>query len=247
MNNTSEKIAAVIKKIEQLRALSKGAGTQAEAEAAATKAELLIAQYHIDEATLEAKNGTSESVEEGETLHQFGKQVAAWIGNLAVNLSKLHGCYVIADSADSTHPRIRIFGRQSDVAIVRYLFGWLTYEIDRLAQRESGRADRNAFRLGAVRGVALAMRRAQQEAFAGQQTASTTQGGKSTAMVLVSHSDEARALAMRTLKISKTVKKAAPRVKRSSMDALLRGIEAGDGLTPRAGLNAGTPTPLLAR
>jgi hypothetical protein len=59
---------------------------------------------------------------------------------------------------------LQIAGRPSDVTNVRYLFAWLTAEIDRLARKSGqGRAWLNSFRLGAALGAVKAMEAARQQ------------------------------------------------------------------------------------
>ena len=152
--NTSDKIKSIIEKIAHLRALASKAGTQAEAEAAAGMAEKLIAQYEIEEADLEARGDqASENVEEADPLHVYaGTNAEGWRGSLAHGLANVHGCFSY-QSHDAGKAVQKIAGRPSSVAIVRYLFGWLCYEIERLAQNERGRSARHAFKMGAVSGM----------------------------------------------------------------------------------------------
>lgn len=237
----TEKIESVMKKITALRNLANKAGTREEAEAAAAHAERLISEYHIEEAQLDAASTavSVESVEEGDYLCSWEKQRASWIGGLAHGLCSLHGCYSFStyENGEFGNGGVRIAGRASDVAIVRYLFGWLVYEINRLAQREHGRAARNAFRIGAVNGFIQAMRRAQESTFASQQA-----GKPSASIVLADRVGLAKRLfTTKGIHIHKTTTRI------SDGNAYDRGKVAGARLSPTSGLNAGTAPRMLGR
>lgn len=239
-NTQSDKIKSIIEKIAHLRALASKAGTQAEAEAAAGMAEKLIAQYEIEEADLEsAGSQAAEEVEEGEVLHAYeGSHAESWRGTLACGLAKIHGCYSF-HGREGDKAVQRIAGRPSSVAIVRYLFGWLCYEIERLAQNERGRAARHAFKMGAVSGYLSVLRKAQQQATAAQQTP-TAQGF---GLVVVSRAEEAQRYFEKALKVKFVTR--TTRV--TDGGAYGRGREAGSSLSTGAGLNGGRPLPALGR
>ena len=151
---------------------------------------------------------------------------------LAGSLAKLHGCYSFCHIGETT--RQRISGRASDIAIVRYLFGWLCYEIERLAQAERGKAARNAFKLGATCGYIRAMRESQQAAFAAEQKASV-------ALVLADRVTLSKDFftSGQGMRIQKQ------RTTLSDGGAYQRGQAAGARLQPSAGLNAGTAPRML--
>lgn len=178
----NEHLQKVMQKVAHLRALAARAGTQAEAETAAAQAETLIAKYQLDEATIETSTTREEHVSEEDPIWS-GTRSDRWRGSLCAGLCKDHGCAAIASKRDGK-VIYRIAGRPSDIAIVRYLFAWLSSEIERLSKREDGRSAQNGFRVGAVVGVLQAMRasRAQEVKAAPQ--------GTSAAMVIVSHAEE---------------------------------------------------------
>jgi len=240
--STPTNIESILKKIAGLRALAANAGTQAEAEAAASRAAAIIAEYQIEEAQLETTTPTTEEIEEGDDLHTYtGKNVESWRAMLATGLAKGQGCYSFYHSPSQRGQvcRQRISGRASDIAIVRYLFAWLCYEIDRLAEREDGRAARNAFRLGAVSGYLRAMRQAQEAAFSSHQSGTT-----STSLVLADRTALSKELFTKGagMKLG-----ARGRTALTDGDAYRRGQVAGAAIQPRSGLNAGTPVRMLGR
>ena len=127
--------------------------------------------------------------------------------------------------------------RASDVVIVRYMFAWLTYEIDRLAQSERGKRARHAFRVGAVSGFMSAMREAQRRTDADRSAES-----KSVAIVLADRTELSKVLFMKdgTRFVSR-------RTYTTDAGAYGRGQEAGRNLSPRSGLNGGTTMPMLGQ
>ncbi len=237
--STPTNLESILKKIAGLRALAANAGTQAEAEAAASRAEALIAQYQIEDADLDTQSPDDATIDEGEDLFSTEGNREKWRSMLACALAGLHGCYSFCHIGPTT--RQRIAGRASDIAIVRYLFGWLCYEIERLAQREHGRAARNAFKLGAACGYVRAMRQAQQEAFeADQQTK-----GKVTSVAMVLSDRATLSKDHFTSPNGTKMKFRSGRVTLSDPGAYHRGEAAGASLQPSNGLNAGTPPRML--
>jgi hypothetical protein len=222
----NEKLQKVMQKVAQLRALAAKAGTQAEAETAAAQAEALIAKYQIDEATIKTEE-IEEAISEAEPLWA-GPRNDQWRGVLCMALCRDHGCGVVAQKT-SKQTVYRIAGRPSDVDIVRYMFAWLTVEIERLAQRENGRADRNAFKNGAVAGVILVMRASRAE------EVKAAPQGASASLVLVSRYEDA--MAHIKSKMSGTFR--ATPVRAVGRDAYYRGRAAGEGLAPHHALSAG--------
>jgi len=223
----NEKLQKVMQKVVQLRALAARAGTQAEAETAAAQAESLIAKYQIDEASIVFPDA-AESIEQHDPLWS-GKLNETWRGSLCAGLSKDHGCAVVA-TREGNGTTYRIAGRKSDVEIVRYMFAWLTVEIERLAQREKGRADKTAFRCGAVTGALRAMREARAE------EVKASPAGASAALVLSNRSDES----MNFLQKSLGGRFGSSRTSRVAVDAFRRGLSAGAGISSRSALTGGS-------
>lgn len=234
-----EKLKAVLDKIAKLRALAANAGTQAEAEAAAAQAAALVAKYQIDEAQVEVSDPTrAERVEVAdEPLFRSDKRNEKWRSMLAGGLAQAHGCWVVYTSVIG-FCRYRIAGRPSDVAIVRYLFAWLSIEIARLAERERGFAAKTSFRLGAVHGVLTAMERAT----AAERAAVRT--GASVALTVVDNSALARAALVGRAGADVGIRKGkVPAI--SDKGALRRGYVAGTAIAPKQALTAGDGTLLL--
>ena len=223
----NEKLQKVMQKVVQLRALAARAGTQAEAETAAAQAESLIAKYQIDEASI-VSSDVAESIEQHDPLWS-GKLNETWRGSLCAGLTKIHGCAVVASRTKGITTYM-IAGRKSDVEIVRYLFAWLTVEIERLATSEHGRSNRTAFRCGAATGVIRAMRAAREEEVKVAPT------GASAAIVLSTRHDESMAHLQKVL--GGAFRSGGAR--RVASGAYQRGISAGGSLSPRSALTSGS-------
>lgn len=186
------KIEAVLRKVRALRALAKSSN-QHEAEAAAAMAEGLIAKHRLEEAQIEQGGEKREAAEESSEPidHERGPR-KAWKAALFGRLAKHYGCATwyrwvrVSGKLSRTHYAV---GRPSDVAAFRYMYAWLRVEIARLSEGEYGRSAKNAFRVGAVEGFTMALRRAKEAA----EATHGAQHGGSAAMVLVGRLDEAKA------------------------------------------------------
>jgi hypothetical protein len=162
--------AAVIAKVRKLLALADDAGaTEGEATNAAAAAQRLIELHRLDVATLEAGEGDAPPLPEetivNEPLIEGGaptaKRIVSWRGQLTGGIAKSNGCrhYWHVESGKGVH--LRIVGPASRLASVRYLYAYLSHEIDRLgteAARGNGRAYGNAWRLGCAQRVSERLR-----------------------------------------------------------------------------------------
>jgi hypothetical protein len=225
---------AVIAKITKLRALAANAGTQAEAEAAAAAAERIIAQHQIDEAVLiMADPAREEALDEGAPLWE-GTAVKVWLHMLAGGLARAHGCAVVMSKESlgrkTLKSQLRIAGAPKDVELVRYMFAWLSVDIDRLSRKEHGIAAINAFRVGAVAGVLNAMAAAQRTEIAARTERS------SVAIMLVDRHDRSMAI-FRSKANGKIRQGSGPSL--HDAGAFDRGRKAGESMSNRHGLTAG--------
>ena len=152
----------VLEKVRRLLALSQS-NNEHEAAVAAAKAEQLLQEHRLTEAELEITNDAQERAAlEADPLDVLGRNGTVWKGVLVYGISKLHGCYCYIDRDRNFRQRYRLIGRPSDVNSVRYLYAWLTTEIERLTQKHAGkgRTWMNSYRRGAVSGILDAMREA---------------------------------------------------------------------------------------
>jgi hypothetical protein len=148
----------LISKVRKLLQLSTSSNAN-EAALAAAKAQELIDRHNLS-ATMLALEDAAPVDTLDEPIQDFytagapldsQKTAQTWRGRLAVTISRLNGCRVYTAGGD-----IALVGRPTDAETVRYLYGYITREIERLTNefgKGMGTSWRNNFRLGAVQGV----------------------------------------------------------------------------------------------
>jgi hypothetical protein len=188
-------MADVIERVAKLRRLATSSNVH-EAAAAAAAADRLMTEHGIAEASLEAAGETpAEPVTEAsDPIATWARgRMAHWQHQLAYRLTLHYGCEAWQEHRYAS-VSLRIVGRPSDVASVRYMYSWLVLEIERLAQLHAGngRTWLNSFRNGAVSGVIGAMQAEQNEV-----KAAARASGASSALAIVDKrgADAAAALA----------------------------------------------------
>lgn len=135
-----------------------------EAGNAAAQAQALMSKYAITEAMVDvgADADELEEVIEVGLLHKHDAQnMPSWKRTLCTVMCKVNQCH-----GYSFGNELRIIGRPGDATTVRYLFSYVSREINRLADVEAelrgspGRTWKNNFRLGAVQEVNSRLREA---------------------------------------------------------------------------------------
>jgi hypothetical protein len=172
----NQELQRVLERIQKLRALE-GSPNVHEAATAAALADKLIQQHKLEEAELEAGTGErSERPDEAPDPLLQERRATTWKWRLASGLARHYDVALyrqsVLDSAESGRdflaqpPRrgvvsaLRMVGRPSDLAALRWMFAWLSTEIEQLAGRAvvgRGRRWGNAFRIGAVSTVVTAL------------------------------------------------------------------------------------------
>lgn len=144
-------------KVSKLLRLSESSNPH-EAALAAQRAQEILTRYNIDRAALDLDGSQSEPEEEIENftdrapLDEAKARLATWKTILANRLAKANQVAVYVSGS-----AIGIVGRPSDVEKVRYMYGLLVREVDRLTNRDGkgcGQRWRNSFRLGVVSAIA---------------------------------------------------------------------------------------------
>jgi hypothetical protein len=158
----------VLDKVRKLLRLSKSSNAN-EAALAAAKAQELIDRHQLAQAMLTLDDTNPTKGLDDEPIVNFSdapldtpKQLDRWRGALAIAIGQWNACKIWA-----VGPNLMIVGRPSDAETVRYLYGWLSNEVERLATEQGqgkGRTWRNNFRLGVVDTIARKLRE-QHEAF----------------------------------------------------------------------------------
>ena len=141
-----------IQKAMKLLALSKSDNVH-EAASAAARAQEILSRYEIDAAMLnDTSTEPDEAIEnfmhKGSPLDDLGNRAATWKSGLANIVAKANQCRVYLDGG-----LVAIVGRPSAVETVRYLYGMLVSETEKLTAKNGvgcGRTWRNNYRLGVI-------------------------------------------------------------------------------------------------
>lgn len=197
-------LEAIYRKVRALHRLANDRGaTEHEAAAAASAMQKLIEQHRLDMSALDASESAAEREEAAERVGvqtdplDEQKKGVTWRGLLAGSIARANGCKVFWDhgvrnNADGRLERVTrlcVIGTPSRASAVRYLYAWLSREVDRLgaeAARGRGRSYGNAFRVGCVERVGArleaAARDGRREA---EREARKAADGNSTALVRI--------------------------------------------------------------
>ena len=153
----------ITERVRKLLELSKSANVN-EAGNAAGAAQELMSKHAITEAMLDVGPDQDQADEDiaVDSLHTHdSRNLPTWKGHLGVGICDVNQCECFR-----TGNTLRIIGRPSDAASVRYLFSYVAREIDRLSKEESalrgspGRTWANNFKLGAVSEVSKRLKHA---------------------------------------------------------------------------------------
>jgi hypothetical protein len=163
-------ISSVIDKVKKLLALSKSSNAN-EAAAAAAAANKLIDQHRLAESELETSDDLHEDIfEDSDPLYESGR-LTQWKSSLACHLAKHYGC-AIYNNKGYRKNNYKLVGRKSDIEVVRYMFTWLSLEIDRLSDdasrgrgfdRSAGKIFSNSFCSGTVAGISSQLESSRKE------------------------------------------------------------------------------------
>lgn len=165
-----ENIQSIIEKISNLRKLSTSSNAN-EAAVAAAMADKLIAKYRLSEAELEIKEEKFSQPEFDDGFVYETKRITKWKNSLILFISKHYGCAVYNsigydNNSGRSISRYKLVGSKEDMSIVKYMFSWLTGEIERLCHKESkgkGHIYSNSFCIGAVSGIVQQMNLSKKE------------------------------------------------------------------------------------
>jgi Protein of unknown function (DUF2786) len=161
----------LIRRIAALKRLAEGAGTPAEAAAAAAKAQQLMFAHNIEEAHLDARAATADDL----YVDERGiEAVGVWRQRLIAGIARTNFCRTVYSVGGPGGGRttIALVGRRENIDHVLGLWRWLVLELEHMATRarsdvtaggESVRTWKNSYYHGAV-GAILDRLRAQRAA-----------------------------------------------------------------------------------
>lgn len=149
---------SIISRVQKLLSLSRNNNNVNEASAAAAAAQKLIDQYNLDMAQIAADNGgnsiSSEEISRDHEPLYKGRNAITWKGLLADVIARSNNCRVFLTGGD-----IHIVGKHTGVELSRFLFNYVSGEIERLCaiamhyNRGAGKSYSNNFKLGAVTAI----------------------------------------------------------------------------------------------
>lgn len=183
----------IIDKVIKLLALAEGKGTTAaESSAAAAQAQKLMLKYQISEFKIsERENKPKEEILIDKQFCVGGK-IITWKLNLISGISKYNSCKILINSRQG-NSSLFMFGTKSNMQICKYLFTYLSKEIERLTECSktpygvSVRSFKNSFRVGAALEVVRRLKESKEDSL--QEI--INEGSSSTALVkLNSHEIE---------------------------------------------------------
>ena len=181
--------SATLAKVQKLLRLATSSNAN-EAALAAAKAQELIDKHQLAQVLLDLDGAEPTKGLDDEPIvdfHKAGapldsqKQLHRWRGYLAGVVARSNACKIYYSGGD-----IALIGRPSDAETVRYLYGWLSRETERLTSelgQGMGRTWRNNFRLGVVDTIARKIH--EQRAQFERETRAAAKAENSTALVRV--------------------------------------------------------------
>jgi hypothetical protein len=192
----SENISNVIAKVQKLLALAGNNTSEHECKVARAVADKLIQEHRLSMADIEAKGGETEPFAH-KVIAKGGKRLAwqevilselctHYGGAFHYNSFRVGGCGGRGGGKGGKgHKSYTVFAKQSDLAVIEYMFDYLTTQTDKLARWHTGGqgiAASNGFRMGCAAGIASQFRDMRAALVAEQAT--------STAMVLLNQRHE---------------------------------------------------------
>lgn len=131
-----------------------------EAALAMGMAQNLMDKHNLSMAELTVEEAGSEEavIKDGESLFTAGR-ITSWKELLAGHLAQANACRLIKWTHQGRKlggvrgSSINIYGRPSDIAIVRFLLAYAVTQLSRFAPKGMGHEYSNSWYLGAVRGI----------------------------------------------------------------------------------------------
>lgn len=158
----------VIEKVAKLLALAAGRGTTPEeAATAAATAQRLMLRHRIEQAQLAQLESddpigfTSAPGSAAETDQGFVFQTKRWQLDLLKAIGSANGCMSVITRKERSGQWLELVGRQSDLEVCRYLWAYLSGEIERLKAEQTrgwSQTRKSHFCLGAAHTVGAALR-----------------------------------------------------------------------------------------
>jgi hypothetical protein len=187
----------VIEKVAKLLALATGRGTTPEeAATAAAAAQRLMLRHRIEQAEVQQLESddaigfaSARGSSEAGSPEAFLFQTKRWQLDLLKSIAGANGCMPVITRNERSGKWMELVGRESDLEICRYLWAYLSGEIQRLKAEQTrgwSQARKSHFCLGAVHTIGAALGRE-------MAAAASADGATSGAMVVSSRYEAAKA------------------------------------------------------
>lgn len=122
----------ILSKIRKLLTLAKDkAATPGEAAAAAARAQALLFEHKLSLVDVESKTGEKEAYGKEDTKLGGAKNMMKWRQTLMFAVARYNFCRAISLGSSGV---MSLIGKPTDVEFVKWLYGYLVEEIDRLAR-----------------------------------------------------------------------------------------------------------------
>jgi len=236
METTTTPNNSILIKIQGLLNLANNNSNVEEAALAASRAQELCDKYRLDLAAIEEDTGHQQNKEEISKDHAplyRGQRSIYWKTRLAVGLCEPNGCKVFLRGGN-----IQIVGRKTNSEIVRYMFSYLSKEIERLCAQQlvrgGGKTWANNFKIGAVNAISDRLKVSQKETF-------KSYTGTTALVVVKQESEEVEQWTENNMNLSRG-KTASFRGHSSARNA---GYDAGSKIPLNKGMGAGTSSKRL--
>lgn len=161
---------SIVDKVKALRRLSENpSATAAEAASAAARIQELMLKHQLTEEDLSDEEPIGE---DSEPLYR-GKSWRRWQSALSTGIAQVNACRCVKGVAADGAKRIRIVGRPEDRANVRYLFEYVSRELNRLCRKHMAsvgrmrpRNEAESYRIGFVEAVVARIKAMREEVVA---------------------------------------------------------------------------------
>lgn len=225
-------IDSIIAKVQKLLALANSSNAN-EAASAAAAANRLIDQYRLSEADIATDSVEIDPMmEDDHFIYETGR-IIPWKQSLVTVIAGHYGCAVFNSVTYPTGrkvSRFKLVGRKSDIAIVNYMFSYLSTECMRLCEKEAygqGKVFAASYCAGFVAGIRQQLSESRKEA---------EKVATSTAIVAINNRQKEAADFMNSLYRLKSVKGGSSA--RTDYGAFSAGMRQGRNTHLGSGLNS---------
>jgi len=163
-----DNLKSIIEKIQKLQKLATSSNPN-EAAAAAAKANDLIDKYRLEEADISVDSPESDPMQcDTDPIYVSGR-ITQWKVSLIQVLAMHYGVSNFNNIDLSSGRKVsnyKLCGRKSDIAIVRYMFGWLANECQRLSDlyaRGNGKVYCASYQNGFVSGISEQLKKSREQ------------------------------------------------------------------------------------